>query len=140
MKSSSSSSSTRSRKALLSEINVTPFVDIMLVLLVMFMVTAPLLDQQGIGIDLPKVKGAEAQMEKEPFILTVKKDRKVYIGEEAIPMDQLSEKLKTLLQYNKDLAVYIQADKNIPYQFVAEALGEIKAGGVYNLSLITKTK
>ena len=62
MKSSSSSSSTRSRKALLSEINVTPFVDIMLVLLVMFMVTAPLLDQQGIGIDLPKVKGAEAQM------------------------------------------------------------------------------
>lgn len=133
------SHSTRSRKALLSEINVTPFVDIMLVLLVMFMVTAPLLNQ-GIGIDLPEVQAADAQMEKEPFILTVKKDRKIYIGDQLIPMDQLSTKLQAMLKHNRDLAVYIEADKNIPYGFVAETLGEVKAGGVYNLSLITKPK
>ena len=133
------SASGRSRKALLSEINVTPFVDIMLVLLVIFMVTAPLLEQ-GIGIELPEVKSAGAQIEKEPFILTVKKDRQVYIGQQLIPMDKLSEKLKALLQHRRERAVYLQADKNIPYEFVAEALGEIKAGGVQNLSLITRKK
>ena len=127
------------RRTLLSEINVTPFVDVMLVLLIIFMVTAPML-QQGIDIALPQAKAVGAKILEEPFILKIKKDRRIYIGDNVVALSELSEKLKALFEHRQEKAVYLQADKSIPYGIVAQALGEIKSSGINAVSLITATK
>ena len=130
----------KEKRNLLSEINVTPFVDVMLVLLIIFMVTAPLL-QQGINISLPQTKKTPgAKISKEPFILKIRKDKKIYIGEQSIKLSDLSEKLKALFEYKQEKVVYLQADKSIPYGVVAQTLGEIKSSGIDAVSLITTTK
>lgn len=134
------SSSGKRRRHLMSEINVTPFVDVMLVLLVIFMVTAPML-QQGINISLPQTKkAAGAKISKEPFILKIKKDQQIYMGDQSIKLNDLSEKLKALFEYKQEKVVYLQADKSIPYGVVAQTLGEIKSSGIHAVSLITTTK
>jgi len=127
------------RGSLLSEINVTPFVDVMLVLLIIFMVTAPML-QQGIGISLPQTKASGAQISKEPFILKIKKDKSIYIGDRSIRLNNLSEKLTALFEHKPKETIYLQADQSVPYGFVAQTLGEIKYSGFSNVSLITKSK
>lgn len=127
------------RGSLLSEINVTPFVDVMLVLLIIFMVTAPML-QQGIGISLPQTKPGGAKISKEPFILKIKKDSQIYIGDQSIRLNNLSKKLKALFEHKQGSAVYLQADKSVPYGFVAKTLGEIKFSGIEEVSLITTVK
>lgn len=132
-------SDSKQKTALLSEINVTPFVDVMLVLLIIFMATAPML-HQGIGIELPKAENTNSKISKEPFILQIKKDQKVYIGAQSILLDQLKEKLSALKKYKKFQTIYLQADKRVPYGVVAQTLGEIKASGINNVSLITAVK
>ena len=129
----------KQKTGLLSEINVTPFVDVMLVLLIIFMATAPML-HQGIGVELPETKNVNAKISKEPFILQIKKDQKLYIGTQSILLDNLKEKLASLKEYRKFQTVYLQADKRVPYGVVAETLGEIKASGITNVSLITALK
>ncbi len=124
------------RSELLSEINVTPFVDVMLVLLIIFMVTAPLL-QQGIDISLPKTKAVGVKPSKDPFILQIKKNKKIYIGTQSIPFNQLNSKLKAIFKNRNSKQVYIQADKSVPYGFVARSLGEIKSSGLTEISLVT---
>ncbi len=131
------SSNKSKRSELLSEINVTPFVDVMLVLLIIFMVTAPLL-QQGIDISLPKTKSVGVQPSKNPFILQIKKNKKIYIGTQSIPFDKLNSKLKSIFKNRRDKQIYIQADKSVPYGIVARSLGEIKSSGLTEISLITK--
>ena len=127
-------------KTLMSEINVTPFVDVMLVLLIIFMVTAPML-QQGVGIQLPETKNINAKISnEEPFILKIKTDEKIYIGTQSVLLDQLTEKLKALKEYRKFQTIYLQADKRVPYGIVAQTLAEIKASGITNVSLITNVK
>ena len=134
------SSNQSKRGALLSEINVTPFVDVMLVLLIIFMVTAPML-KQGIDIALPQTKKSQGvKIQKDPFILKVKKDQKIYIGEQAIPIEKLKEKLSALFEHKSSRSIYLQADKRIPYGKVAQILGEIKSSGINNVSLITIAK
>ena len=124
----------------MSEINVTPFVDVMLVLLIIFMVTAPML-QQGVGIKLPETKNINAKISnKDPFILEIKPDEKIYIGTQSILLDQLTEKLKALKEYRQFQTIYLQADKRVPYGLVAQTLAEIKASGITNVSLITTVK
>lgn len=132
-------SPSKQKKTLLSEINVTPFVDVMLVLLIIFMATAPML-QQGIGIELPEAKNTKAKISKEPFILQIKKDQKIYIGTQSILIDDLKEKLVALKEYKQIQTIYLQADKRVPYGVVAQTLGEIKAGGISNVSLVTAVK
>ena len=136
----SSNQSNRRRGALLSEINVTPFVDVMLVLLIIFMVTAPML-KQSIDIALPQTKKTQSsKIEKDPFILQIKKDQKIYIGKQTIPLGNLKEKLTALFEHKTSKTIYLQADKRIPYGMVAKTLGEIKSSGISNVSLITITK
>jgi biopolymer transport protein TolR len=127
--------SNRDRKVL-SEINVTPFVDVMLVLLVIFMVTAPLL-QQGIDVNLPKAKGRDLPPE-ERVTLVVKKGGIIYMNENPVSIMQMGRKLKAISKLNPN--VYLKADKDVPYGFVVEVMGEIKEAGIEKLGMITEPK
>jgi biopolymer transport protein TolR len=120
----------------LSEINVTPFVDVMLVLLVIFMVTAPLL-QQGIDVNLPKAKGRDLPPE-ERITLVIKKGGIIYMNENPVSITQMGRKLKAISKLNPN--VYLKADKDVPYGFVVEVMGEIKEAGIEKLGMITEPK
>lgn len=133
-----SGGSSRSRVAL-SEINVTPLVDVMLVLLIMFMVTTPLM-QQGIEVDLPKTSSSGVELNEEPFVLVIDARQKMTAGKQGIAMADLKPKLKAIFQNRKNKQIYIQADRKVDYGFVAEAMAEIRAAGVFNIGLITLPK
>lgn len=120
----------------LSEINVTPFVDVMLVLLVIFMVTAPLL-QQGIDVNLPRAKGRDLPPE-ERITLTIKKHGIIYMNENPVTITELGNKLKAISKLNPN--VFLKADKDVPYGFVVEVMGEIKEAGIEKLGMVTEPK
>lgn len=132
------SSGQKSRMAL-SEINVTPLVDVMLVLLIMFMVTTPLM-QQGIDVDLPKTSSSGVEPSEDPFVLVISANQKITAGKQAITMKDLQPKLKAIFETRKNKQIYIQADRKVDYGFVAEAMAEIRAAGIYNIGLITLPK
>lgn len=123
----------------LSEINVTPFVDVMLVLLIIFMVTAPMM-QQGIDVNLPETAAGGVETTEEPFTLIIRKDRSITAGTANIAMDQLRTKLSAIFEKRKNKQLYLQADKEVDYGFVAEAMGEIRASGITNIGLVTLPK
>jgi len=120
----------------LSEINVTPFVDVMLVLLVIFMVTAPLL-QQGIDVNLPKAKGKDLPPE-ERINLIIKKGGVIYMNDNPVSMTEMRKKLEAISKLNPN--VFLKADKDVPYGLVVEVMGEIKEAGIEKLGMITEPK
>jgi biopolymer transport protein TolR len=120
----------------LSEINVTPFVDVMLVLLVIFMVTAPLL-QQGIDVNLPHAKGKNLPPE-ERITLIVKKGGFIYMNDNPVSMTEMRKKLEAISKLNPN--VFLKADKDVPYGFVVEIMSEIKEAGIEKLGMITEPK
>ncbi len=126
-------------RATLSEINVTPLVDVMLVLLIMFMVTTPLM-QQGIEVDLPKTSSSGVELNDEPFVLVIGPDQKMTVAKTKIAMNELRPKLKAIFENKKNKQVYIQADRKVDYGFVAEAMAEVRAAGIFNIGLITLPK
>ncbi|KHD88501.1 MAG: biopolymer transporter ExbD [Bdellovibrio sp. ArHS] len=126
-------------RATLSEINVTPLVDVMLVLLIMFMVTTPLM-QQGIEVDLPKTSSSGVELNEEPFVLVIGPDQKMTVAKTKITMTELRPKLKAIFENKKNKQVYIQADRKVDYGFVAEAMAEVRAAGIFNIGLITVPK
>lgn len=130
--------STSSRTAL-SEINVTPLVDVMLVLLIMFMVTTPLM-QQGIEVDLPKTASSGVEPTDEPFVLMITANQQISAGKQPLAMTDLRVKLKAIFEKRKNKQIYIQADRKVDYGFVAEAMAEIRAAGIYNIGLVTVPK
>ena len=121
----------------MSEINVTPFVDVMLVLLIIFMVTAPMMIQ-GVNVDLPEATAQPLDSEKEHLVITIDKDHQVHINDYQVSMESLSEKLMKILQGRSDREVYLKADKNIPYGIVVQVMAEIKDAGVEQLGMITE--
>jgi biopolymer transport protein TolR len=123
----------------LSEINVTPLVDVMLVLLIMFMVTTPLM-QQGIDVDLPKTSASGVETTDEPFVLVIAADQTMTAAKQPLAMGDLKIKLKAIFEHRKNKQIYIQADRKVDYGIVAEAMGEIRAAGIYNIGLITLPK
>lgn len=123
----------------MSEINVTPFVDVMLVLLIIFMVTAPMM-QQGIDVNLPKTASSGVSLNENPFVIVISVGGKIKISEIEVSMKDLKEKLKAIFQSKKNKQVYIQADRKVDYGYVAEAMGEIRQAGILNISLITLPK
>ena len=123
-------------RRVLSEINVTPFVDVMLVLLVIFMVTAPLL-QQGIDVNLPKAKGKDLPPE-ERITLAIKKDGAIYMNDNPVSVTDMRQKLEAISKLNPN--VYLKADKGVPYGLVVEVIGEIKDAGIERLGIVTEPK
>jgi biopolymer transport protein TolR len=126
---------TREREVL-SEINVTPFVDVMLVLLVIFMVTAPLL-QQGIDVNLPKAKGKDLPPE-ERITLVIKRNGRIYMNDNTVTLRELRKKLEAISALNPN--VFLKADKDVPYGFVVEVMSDIKEAGIEKLGMITEPK
>jgi biopolymer transport protein TolR len=126
-----------SSKEFMSDINVTPFVDVMLVLLIIFMVTAPMM-MQGLDVDLPETTAKPLKSEKENLIITINKDHQVFINDFQITVDSLSEKLSKVLEGRRDREVYLKADKNIPWGVVAQVMAEIKGAGVEQLGMVTE--
>lgn len=123
-------------RTVMSEINVTPFVDVMLVLLVIFMVTAPLL-QQGIDVNLPQAKGKDLPPE-ERITLIVKKGGIIYMNDNPVSIDEMGRKLHAISKLNPN--VFLKADKDVPYGFVVQVMGEIKEAGIEKLGMITEPK
>ncbi len=124
-------------RELMSDINVTPFVDVMLVLLIIFMVTAPMMIE-GVNVDLPEATAKPLDSEKEHLVITIDKNHLVYINDFKVAVDFLGEKLNKMLQGRSDLEVYLKADKNIPYGIVVQVMAEIKNAGVEQLGMITE--
>jgi biopolymer transport protein TolR len=121
----------------MSEINVTPFVDVMLVLLVIFMVTAPLM-QTGVEVDLPETKTQPMRMKDEPLVLTVKKDGTVFVGRTEVPMEDLATKLKAIFEGRDTKEIFLRADKEAAYGKVAKAMAAARAGGAAKLGMVTE--
>ncbi|MEJ2685254.1 MAG: protein TolR [Candidatus Sulfobium sp.] len=123
-------------RGVMSEINVTPFVDVMLVLLVIFMVTAPLM-QQGIDVNLPQAKG-KSLPPQERISLVVRKNRTIYLNNTRYTLPELRKKLTALSKLNPD--IFLKADRDVPYGFVVEVMGEVKDAGIEKLGMITEPK
>jgi biopolymer transport protein TolR len=121
----------------MSEINVTPFVDVMLVLLIIFMVTAPMM-QQGIDVDLPETTTQDIRLQEEPLVLSVQKDGKVFLGSREIPVDELTEKMKAILEGLDKKEIFLRADKAAQYGVVAKALASARAAGATRLGMVTE--
>ena len=124
-------------KELMSDINVTPFVDVMLVLLIIFMVTAPMMIE-GLSVDLPEATAKALDSEKEHLVITIDKNQLVYINDFKVSVDSLGDKLSKTLQGRSDREVYLKADKNISYGIVVQVMAEIKTAGVEQLGMITE--
>lgn len=122
---------------LMSDINVTPFVDVMLVLLIIFMVTAPMM-MQGVDVVLPETNSEQLIPQKEHLIITINKQNQVYINDYQVELDFLAEKLRKIFQSREDREVYLRADKDISYGVVVRVMSEIKGAGVEKLGMVTE--
>jgi biopolymer transport protein TolR len=123
----------------MAEINVTPMVDVMLVLLIIFMVAAPLL-QVGVPIELPQAKGKQLQSSQEPLAISVKADGSVYIGETQVALDEIAPKLKAIAKNGYDEQIFVRGDKGVTYGTVMRVMGRISAGGFRKVSLVTEVE
>jgi biopolymer transport protein TolR len=121
----------------LSEINVTPFVDVMLVLLIIFMVTAPMM-LQGVDVDLPETLTQPLRVKDEPLILTVKKDGKFYVGRKEIPLVLLRQKLEAIFEGRDSKDIFLRADEDAPYGVVVKALAAAREAGAKRLGMVTE--
>ncbi|MBW6485618.1 MAG: protein TolR [Syntrophobacterales bacterium] len=121
----------------MAEINVTPLVDVMLVLLVIFMVTAPML-QTGIDVNLPRVKAKSVDVAEEKIVLTINEAREIFINRSPLKLSDLGVKLESIFKQRIDREVYLRADRNVPYGFVVEVMAAVRKAGVDKLGMITE--
>jgi len=122
---------------LISDINVTPFVDVMLVLLVIFMVTAPMM-MQGVDVALPETTSQPLAAKKENLVITINNQNQIFINNYKVEIDFLQEKLNKILEGRDSREVYLRADREISYGFVVRVMAEIKAAGVDKLGMVTE--
>jgi len=122
---------------LMSDINVTPFVDVMLVLLIIFMVTAPMMIQ-GVNVSLPETTSDPLPSETEHLVITINRNNQIYINDYQVELDFLQEKLKKIIGNRMDSEVYLKADKAIAYGVVVRVMSEIKGAGIEKLGMVTE--
>ena len=121
---------------LMSEINVTPFVDVMLVLLIIFMVAAPLLTV-GVPIDLPETRAAALNSDTQPITISIRDNGDIYVQETQIPIDEVVPKLEAIAQTGYNERIYIRGDQNADYGTIMRVMGRINQAGFKNLGLVT---
>jgi biopolymer transport protein TolR len=121
----------------MSEINVTPLVDVMLVLLIIFMVTAPMM-MQGVEVNLPRTTTKSIKSPEDPLILTVTQKGELFIEKHRLTLETLEPKLKNILKYRRDKQVLLKADKDISYGFVIQVVSRVKRAGIDKLGMITE--
>ena len=124
------------RRRAMAEINVTPFVDVMLVLLIVFMVTAPLLTV-GVPVDLPKTQAQTLGQDREPLSVTVKRDGSIYLQNTPIAEDALVERLTAISANGYDQRIFVRGDKSVDYGRVMEVMGLLSAAGFTHIGLVT---
>jgi len=127
----------RKRYSQMSEINVTPFVDVMLVLLIVFMVTAPLLTV-GIPVDLPKVKASALTDQKDPLEITVKIGGELYLGESRVEVENLIPRLNAITELNKEARIYVRGDRVVAYGRIMEIMSLVNSAGYIKVALVTQ--
>ena len=129
----------RARPRRMAEINVTPFVDVMLVLLIVFMVTAPLLTV-GVAVDLPQTRARALGQDKEPIAVTIDRAGQVFLQNTPIPVSELVPKLQAIAQNGYDQRIYVRADKTVPYGKVAEVMGLLSSAGFTRIGLVNDSE
>ncbi|TFG37700.1 MAG: biopolymer transporter ExbD [Syntrophobacterales bacterium] len=128
----------RSRdKEPVSDINVTPLVDVILVLLIIFMVTAPML-QMGIDVNLPRVKAKSVDVGEEKLILTINSKEEIFINRYKASLEDLKSKLENIFESRIDREIFMRADEKVPYGFVMQVMSEVRKAGVDKLGMITE--
>jgi biopolymer transport protein TolR len=125
------------RGQFVSQINVTPLVDVMLVLLVIFMVTAPII-QQGVQVALPKVKAEALPGKEEQFVVSITRDDQIYLNDTKLSAVALTGKLTAIAKERPDRQVFIRADEQVPYGEVIRTMAAIKAAGIENVGMVTQ--
>ncbi len=123
-------------RATLSEINVTPMVDVMLVLLIIFMVTTPLI-QQGVKVSLPETKAAPVEADEKKLVVSIDIAKRVYIGEAEVTLAEFEEKLRTNAKAQQEKEMYLHADRDLPYGLVVDVMAAAQRAGVTNVGMIT---
>ena len=127
----------RSRNEPMSEINVTPFVDVMLVLLIIFMVTAPLLTV-GVQVDLPETKANQLNSDADPLIITMNKNRVIFIQDAVVSPEDLIPRLKAISKVNSKTRIFVRGDNLLPYGEVIVIMGKIQSAGYEKVALVAK--
>ena len=120
-----------------SQINVTPLVDVMLVLLIIFMVTAPII-QQGVEVSIPKVKAAALKSNEEEFVVSITREGQTYLNDTKLQPAELTDKLEAISHTRPDLQVFIRADEQVAYGEVIRTMAAIKAAGIENVGMVTQ--
>lgn len=126
-----------SRQDLISDINVTPLVDVMLVLLIIFMVTAPMM-MHGVKVNLPKTESKSIKTKEDPLLLTVTKERLIFIEDYKVELTALKEKLKKIFANREGKEILLQADEDVPYGFVISVMSHVKEAGITKVGMITE--
>ncbi|MDX8398352.1 MAG: protein TolR [Mariprofundaceae bacterium] len=121
----------------MGEINVTPLVDVMLVLLIIFMVAAPLLTQ-GVNVDLPDAKAPAMQQNIEPLVITIKKNGSIYMQKHQVSLKQLAPRIQAMRQNKPNLPVFIRGDAKTPYQSIAQVMSSLEQAGIKKVGLVTE--
>ena len=124
-------------RQLMSEINVTPLVDVMLVLLIIFMVAAPMMIQ-GVDVNLPKTEAKNIKTSDEPLMLTVNSKKEIFLESHPIPLEGLELKIRKIFENRRNKEVLLRADKDIPYGFVINVIASVKKAGIEKLGMVTE--
>lgn len=125
------------RRRLMSEINVTPLVDVMLVLLIIFMVAAPMMTQ-GVSVNLPKTTTKQLKTNEQPLVLTVNRNKEIFLESHRIDLQTLETKIRAVFENRSDKDVVLRADKDVPYGFVMEVIAKVKNAGIDKLGMVTE--
>jgi biopolymer transport protein TolR len=124
-------------RRMMAEINVTPLVDVMLVLLIIFMVTAPMLTQ-GVDVNLPQANAKAMRAEEERLVITVDMHSRIFIGKQPVEFNRLHPALSAIVAQRADRQVYFRADRSVPYGFVVKVIAEVRNAGVEKLGMVTE--
>ncbi|MBW1900216.1 MAG: protein TolR [Deltaproteobacteria bacterium] len=127
----------RDDKKLMSDINVTPFVDVMLVLLIIFMVTAPMMIQ-GVEVNLPQTTAKRIKTQEDPLIITINKKKEIFLETHRIKLDDLENKTKKIFENRREKELLLKADKDVPYGFVIKVVSRVKKAGIDKLGMVTE--